>query len=136
MKENKDKLLPNYFKKIGLVVAILPIILFIILRLTNILLGDNVEYYRDIMMNTILLGMFLIAFSKEKVEDEMIRSIRYKAFASALVFGVAFTLIQAPINLISKQYEYEGLSALQVLNTVMLWEIIVFALMRRGKESI
>jgi hypothetical protein len=48
----------------------------------------------------VLVGLLMIAISKEKVEDEMIRTIRGQAFSMAFIAGVIYTLVQPLINYI------------------------------------
>jgi hypothetical protein len=52
------------------------------------------------MKRVILIGLLFIAISKEKIEDEMIRTIRGQAFSMAFIAGVVYTLVQPLINYI------------------------------------
>ena len=132
----KFRLLPNYFKKIGITIITLIILTFIILRIFNVHSSENQGYYRDFFMNGLLLSMFIMAFSKEKVEDERVRDFRYKSFASALIFGLMMTVFQAPIQFFLFYDDYQPLSAQQVMLSVMFWHLFIFSAIRReGKEK-
>ncbi|WP_210463054.1 hypothetical protein [Rufibacter roseolus] len=101
-------LLPHRFKKVGVYMAILGITLWVLMqrgvvhRFLTFLLGEDL-YNLDVpvfyMVNVgltsggffvFLMGVYCIAFSKERVEDEMIQKIRVDSFQFA-------ALLQLPL---------------------------------------
>lgn len=80
-------LLPSYFKSIGLILFLLSLIGHLIYGYFYFLLFTAVAFF----------GLFLIASSREKIEDEMIQDIRLKSLQTAVflqvVFILGFTLI-------------------------------------------
>ena len=71
-------LFPNYGKWIGTALIVLSAIIFILQTQTNFLAFD-VEY--SIPLTLFIGGLALVNFSKEKIEDERIRKIRYRTLA-------------------------------------------------------
>ncbi|WP_347838288.1 hypothetical protein [uncultured Draconibacterium sp.] len=78
----KLKLFPRWFKLVGIVVVICAITLPWIFKS---LLVDGSNYIGVIYVN---FGLFLICFSRDKVEDEMSNLIRLKSFYRS--FGAGF----------------------------------------------
>jgi hypothetical protein len=84
------KLFPNYTKRIGAVLSILVVISMIIIRQT-IPRGPLSLQMKTIWESLLLLGLFLMVLSKEKIEDEFIAAARLRAAAGAFLSGlVAF----------------------------------------------
>lgn len=92
-RRNLDKLknyqLSNIFKKIGF---ILFVISFITLFVNAFTINNLV--FREITKYSMLIGLLLISISKDKIEDEYIKSLRMQSYAYAFIFGVIFILIQ------------------------------------------
>jgi hypothetical protein len=89
--------LPHSFKKIGIALIVLSIIFMITRKLFDI---DVALSFKFIFKRATLVGLLMIAIAKEKVEDEMIRTIRGQAFSMAFIAGVVYTLVQPLINYI------------------------------------
>lgn len=90
-------LLPNYFKKIGLVISIAAIIT----QISLVYISQNEPYSQKEIIKTICssfftVGLFFFAFSKEKFEDEMNYFIRMRSMALTLLI-VIITGILSPI---------------------------------------
>ncbi len=68
-------LLPNYFKPFGITVIIFAAVIFILQTQTQFLSSDQ-DF--KIPVTLLLIGLTLLNFSKEKVEDERINFIRYR----------------------------------------------------------
>ncbi len=90
-------LLPNYFKKIGLVISIAAIIT----QISLVYISQNEPYSQKEIIKTMCsslftVGLFFFAFSKEKFEDEMNYFIRMRSMALTLLI-VIITGILSPI---------------------------------------
>ncbi|MGB5463139.1 MAG: hypothetical protein WBM92_07225, partial [Aureibaculum sp.] len=92
--QNYQYLLPNKYKKVGVVLLLISLLTLI----TRKYLLDDGELVRQIAKKGMLLSLLLITMSKEKIEDELIIKLRGQAFAFAFVAGVIYTLIQPLIN--------------------------------------
>lgn len=120
--------LPNKFKKIGWIVFALT---FIVLFSTKLFDGDF-EILVELLKKLLLVCLLVVVLSKEKIEDEMIKSIRAQSFSFAFIGGVLFTLIQPLINLIvsfilrSDNVIFEDLGDFQVLWFMLIIYLVVF----------
>lgn len=85
--------LPNYFKRIGL--------LLVFLSFTGLLFNGSSmksETVRIFGRYGMLIGMLLVSISKEKIEDEMVAKLRAQSYTIAFIVGVIYALIQPIIN--------------------------------------
>jgi|GEM_PF-5519091 len=87
----KLRLLPNYFKKISLLIILLSIAFLIFMKIsdTNIPKGFITPLIKVLL---VLAGYFFI-MSKEKIEDEFIQSVRLTSYAIAFAFLIIQYLI-------------------------------------------
>jgi hypothetical protein len=83
-------LLNFQFKWIGFSIAFAALIGLILVKTSTI---EQVEFFKELSLQVILIGLFLIVLSKEKREDERIRKLRYRAFAFAFVLGTVVLLL-------------------------------------------
>lgn len=75
-------LLPSYFKSIGFSI-------FLFSVFGHLIFG---YYYFLLLMSLAFFGLFIIASAKEKIEDEMIQSVRLKSLQTAVFIQVIFIL--------------------------------------------
>lgn len=92
--QNYQYLIPNHYKKVGIVLLIVSIAALI----TRKYLFEDVDIVQEIGRKGMLLALLLITLSKEKIEDELITKLRGQAFAVAFIAGVIYTLVQPLIN--------------------------------------
>jgi hypothetical protein len=92
---NELMMMPNYFKKIGLMIILCAILFALIVpyffRDTS-LFQENKRSFRIFSMDVLLLGGFLYCLAKDKIEDERTMLFRTQAMATAFIFGVVFTI--------------------------------------------
>lgn len=97
------KLLPNYFKKIGLGFILASFVFVVSIKIFGIHLTAEIkEMTKTIFWDILILGMLFIAFSKEKDEDELTMLIRMKALASAFVYVVIFKIVNDVFSLFNQ----------------------------------
>ncbi len=96
------KLLPYSYKKYGYIFLILslPIGLGFTWLLETVLAIENTNAFEATWGLTILhypiaIGLALVVFSKEKLEDEMMQTLRYKSFVYG-VYMFAFAILAFP----------------------------------------
>lgn len=98
MKSNIIKwLLPNYFKRIGLVIALVAAGLFI-----NYVLSSSISETSDYnVFNRVLMaiGLLLTAISKEKIEDERIQILRLQSFFVSLIVCFLYSIVMETYSL-------------------------------------
>ena len=84
--------LPNGFKKIGIGIIVVSLITFFVNKFSieNIDLKLTAKY-------GILVGLLIVSISKEKIEDELITSLRMQSYTFAFTAGVIITLLTNPL---------------------------------------
>lgn len=90
----KIHLLPNYFKKIGVALAILSIFIMLLPKI----LGMETGIIGSLGKNFFLVAMLLFTISKDQIEDELSMQLRAQSYSWAFVFGVAYAIIQPYIT--------------------------------------
>lgn len=97
------QLLPYTYKKYGFWILILglPIVAAIVYLFKSTgLITDSRSFFDEwndtLVYYPIIIGMALLVFSEEKQEDEMVQSLRYKAFVSG-VFFLVIALLFLPV---------------------------------------
>ena len=92
---------PNNFRKIGVGIMVLAIIPAIILKLMDFEFSQTQkEILKMITVNSFILGLFFVVWSKDKIEDELKIYLKLKAFGATVVFAVAMVIIIPIIDLI------------------------------------
>ncbi len=100
--------LPHRFKKIGLVIVIPCIIAYILYSAeiydfpflktgvhqdASFFENVNYTYVDEILLTGMIIGLVMMAFAREKAEDEFIVSIRLRSLQSAVLLNYALLLI-------------------------------------------
>ena len=76
--------LPNYFYKLGLLIAGLAIVMMFVRAFA--LEGDQ-EILKEVLKKVLLIGMLLMSVARDKVEDEMVVKLRMQSYTYAFVAG-------------------------------------------------
>ena len=89
-------LLPNRFKKIGIILFPIGFIIWIITQ--RGLFNTDLNHTMKVITLTLsffsfLFGLYFISFSKEPIEDEYINSVRLKSFQISSITQMVFFLI-------------------------------------------
>lgn len=125
--------LPNYWKKIGLGLFIIPILMFIAIKFMD----NDFMVLKNVLRKIILVGLLIITISKEKIEDEFIESLRSRAFSFAFVIGAVYVLIMPIINYLvfslikPSKANFEDLGDFQVLWFLFFFYLVVFEMLKR-----
>ena len=116
MKKNHPhiRLLPNYCKKIGIGILVLTV-LFLFLWVYKIIIADKSFLIRILNMS-LLSSLLILAWSEEKIEDELTTYVRLVCLAatfcsvaiiviiepfSALIFGFTSVIFEKPSLLVT-----------------------------------
>lgn len=114
--------LPNYFKKIGLVIFIISLVFVLAVGF----LTEGNETIKQIGKNITLISLLIIVLSKEKIEDELIEKLRGQAFTLAFITGVIYAIFQPYINyLVAAVVKPEKAVFEQLGDFVILWFMLV-----------
>ncbi|CAL68430.1 hypothetical protein [Christiangramia forsetii] len=120
------KLLPSYFKLIGVALIIISIVILIINYSFKDLFTMDQNIFKWIFKDLILLGAIFISFSYQKNETSQITEMRFGKFANALLFGTMLFFLDTIMELIFNSGEFELKSAYEILLTILIYFIIVF----------
>lgn len=131
MKNNKKyqpfvAIFPNIFKTWGVIVILLAFGSMVFVRQMH-LFGESskqMELVKLITKQSFLAGLFLIVFSKAKIEDERTNLIRLYVFTAAFWFGILQVLIIPIINYFIP-FDSSEMSAFQVFFQMLLLIIIL-----------
>ena len=88
----REYLLPNSYKHAGLGLLVAAVIAAIFITLMDL------DTWKSLSMKGVLVGMLIIAISRDKEEDELTRHLRMQSFTLALILGVIYALLQPYIN--------------------------------------
>ena len=123
---NKLYLLPNYWKKIALIIFLLSIAGLLFLKSME---GEFV-ILKDLARKGFLVGMLLFTISKDKIEDELTSKLRAQSFSLAFVCGVGYTLVQPYINYAAKYFiKPEKAIFAEVEVFVILWFMLLIQML-------
>lgn len=135
-KDSFDKLkkyqLPNFFKKIGIGVAVLSFVSLFVNKFTFDLIA-----YREMAKYGMLIGMLLISISKDNIEDERIAQLRMQSYSFAFISGVILALIQPVINygidlmLNVENVVFKGNGDFLILWILLSVQVLSFAMLKR-----
>jgi len=126
-------LLPVNFKIIGLVVMILAFVSAIIVKSVNVeLMQSQKELFRVLTLNAFLLGLLFIAWSRDKVEDEMTVAIRLKSMYWTFSWAVLYVIISPFIDLLFNDPIGE-LAGQQVVMSMLSIYLIMYYLQKLGR---
>jgi hypothetical protein len=137
MESNKYKkspvLLPMYFKSIGLAVMILAIVSAIIINALSVeMVQSQKEVFRVFTLNAFILGLLFIAWSKDKIEDEMTVIIRLKAMAWTFTSAVLCVIIVPVIDLLLKN-PIANISGRQIVMSMLFFYLLIYYFQKRGR---
>lgn len=124
-------MIPNRYKRIGWMVLVPSFILGLFVRFADLqfsfleiskkdkrLLDDDINLTDELALTGIIIGLLLLAFSREKVEDEYIGKIRLESLQWAVLINY--------ILLIIATWLIHGLGYIDVMTYNMLTVLVIF----------
>jgi hypothetical protein len=126
-------LLPKYFKIIGLVVMILAIVTAVFVKAMNIgMLQSQKELFRVFTLNAFIVGLLFVAWSRDKVEDEMTIAIRLKSMAWTFSYAVFNVIFKPIVDLLFKD-PIQDLTGQQVVMSMLFVYLIIYYVQKIGR---
>lgn len=131
-KRNKKQviLFPTYFKWIGLGTMVLSIIANVVLKQGKQELVDLNDVYRTLTLNGFILGVFFLALSKDKVEDEMTMSFRLRSMAFSFIWAVVMVVVRPVIDIVSGD-TVSMMSSQSVILSMLIVYVVSYYLNKR-----
>jgi hypothetical protein len=118
---------PHRFKLVGCVILFITGVLATFLQLGDVF--DEIvksNAFRSGMRSTILIGLFLIASSREKIEDELVGLIRLKSFEWSFRWGILCTILDLAFPASSIE-----LSGFSLIFSMLIVYLLVFYFKKR-----
>ena len=125
--------LPSYWKKIGLVGAIVSLLVI----MSTSLFDGNFELLKDVLRKVVLAFLLLMIFAREREEDERIQNIRAQSFSFAFLTGILYALFQPLVNLvvasifIPEKASFEDLGDFQILWLMLTVYLLIFHFLKK-----
>ncbi len=119
---NFNALLPVKFKYAGYVIACLAFLAAALINLTGLI--DNFEkssFLSTAIRCLIVVGLFLVAVSRDKVEDELVGLIRLKAFELSFRWGVLYVIVDSILPMAGI-----GMSGFSLVFSMLILYLLVF----------
>ena len=126
---NTSSFLPRYCKIVGLLLITLAFLVPVAMGLLH-LLPEMRAWKQDLSQIGILSGLFLVAFTRQPVEDEFVASCRLKAMSSAFIISIVYYLVQSLIPLL--RMENFAWSGFRVFSFQLFTYLVYFHLAIRG----
>ena len=129
---NTAAFLPNYFKKIGLGIILLAVAIPVSAKLLSYEFAEEEkDFYKVIIFNVLILGLFFVAWARDKFEDEMTMQIRMKAIGFTIMTAVFYMILRPIIDLIL-QDPVSKMSAQELMLFILLMYILFYKLQKRN----
>jgi len=129
-------LLPNYFKVIGVVFLLLAFVPMIVMKAADIKQhSDNKELYRMLTMNAFILGLLLIAWSRDKFEDKVSIALRLKTMRFSFLFGVLTIIIEPLCNRLFG-LNMPDVSGPSLVVTMLLIYLMMYYLQKKAVKNV
>ena len=125
--------LPNYWKKIGLIGAIVSLLVI----MSTSLFDGNFELLKDVFRKVVLAFLLLMVLAREEEDDERIQNIRAQSFSFAFLAGILYALFQPLVNLLvasifmSEKASFEDLGDFQILWLMLTVYLLFFHFLKK-----
>lgn len=131
--KNEIRLFPNHFKKVGALLILLAFIAAPIPRLFHLNLTQaKQDVFKLMAFNCIILGLFLIAWAKDKIEDEMTLLIRLKAVSWAFGLAVMLVIINPLMDLVFND-PIIVMKGQELIIQMLLVYLVMYHLFKKGR---
>jgi len=133
--------LEHNWKKRGIIFSAVLILALVIIKFLESESHPGIlsEYlaHKYILKKLLLIGLLVISLSKEKVEDEMLISLRAKSFTLAFIIAVLYAVIQPFVNsvffyLFDKNHLSPDFSLFQVLSFMLILQLLFFEFLKKN----
>ncbi len=123
-----ENLLPNYFKKIGLITGILSFIFLILVQFNQdwdfVLIKQ--EVFKWIFKDLFLISLLFVSFSKEKSETDQIYKLRFQRLKQSVIFGGAVLILDSISELVFNYGDIVMKSGYEIMLMILFFYIVTF----------
>ena len=131
MELNKPlRLLPGVFKKIGVFMIFLVAAIFLyVVIIRPAATQQTKEITKAALFSGFTLGLFFIAISRDKIEDELTQVIRLKAMALAFITGIVLGIIYPFVSFLFHE-PLEFSKGNELIMNMLLTYFLVFSFLK------
>ena len=131
--KNPAALFPNYFKKIGVAVMLAAFIPLVVIKTMHLKhTHDQSTMWRVFTFNLFNLGLWIIAWAKDKLEDEMTMFLRLKTIAWVFGFIVLFEVIKPVGNIVFKLPADDTPGGQLIMMMLLCYLLMYYSLKRKA----
>lgn len=128
---NQIKLLPNKFKKLGIGLLVISLAMHFAAKLK---VGDfDIELLKSISNIGLLISFSLIAFTRDKDEDELTLKIRTTALVAGFLFGVVEVILQPFVHLLIEEQYFSEIDGVRMLIHMFLAYFVMSFVLKRKR---
>jgi cytochrome c biogenesis protein CcdA len=124
-------LLPTYFKIVGIAVILSSFVVMYLLK--NVFTPEQKPIAKVISLNIAIIGLFFIAWTRDKIEDEMSVQMRFHSMAGAFLFGFMYAVLHPFIGFFLNDPELD-ISGQQLIMTMLMFFIFTYAIKRKTSK--
>ena len=131
-KDNRLKLLPNYYKKVGIGLIVLTALIFTFLIIICPTATQNTkELLKILLQSFLLIGLLIIAIARDRVENESIHFLRLTSMSMSFVFGVVYVIVNPLISLLFGYIEVVG--AREIIIIMLMFYLVLFYIQKQKR---
>lgn len=132
----KEKLLPNYFKRIGFVLASLSFLFLIINYFNSDLLQSNELIIKWIFKDILLISLLVMAFSKDKNESKEFYKLKYKSLKNSFLLGAGILIFESITELAFAKDGIDTKSGYEIIVFIVIWYLLNFHWDKNHQKSV
>ncbi len=118
------RLLPNYYKRIGYVILVLSVLFISLFKLKILIIDQEIVWL--ISKIGVLISLLILAFTRNKIEDELTYKIRVQAIGRSFVFGVLYVIFNLFLKLQFPEHSVLDDGAVGILLLMFIFYFITF----------
>ena len=129
-------LLPNYFNKIGIVVMVLTVLPGVLVKLKAIEMAPaQKDTLKLLTMNFFILGLLLVAWAKDKLENQTTMTCRLKALSLTFIWAALYA-IGKPLTDLLFNDSIADLSAQELVLGMLVSYLFFYLIQKKGQNRI
>ena len=134
-KENMINLFPNYFKKIGIAMMLLGLILAGIISQLDISFVKIVskDVLKVVTVDFFLMGILFFAWAKDEIEDEMTMTMRLKAIEWTFMYAVIYVIIAPILDKLLATDTIENINSKSLVVMMLTVYLIQYYIQKRAR---
>ena len=121
-----ENLLPNFFKKIGLSVGIMALLIFLLNDFYFTWLNIDQTRWDWILKIILLISLVTIVFSKDKYETKEISDLRLQNLKDSIGAGIVILLLSSFKELIFRDGDYDVISSFGLIIFILIIHLVTF----------